>query len=76
MRNYDATAWLNAQTIDYLAPQLYWAFDDPEDTNDDGQDYGLLAPWWADIASANSRHLYPGHAVYKSDANTYWDPSR
>lgn len=47
----DAIAWLQGQYIDYLTPQLYWAFGG-------GQDYGKLQPWWADSASANGRHLY------------------
>jgi hypothetical protein len=34
-----------------------------------GQDYGKLAPWWAD--QVNGRHLYPGHGLYRSDATTY-----
>ncbi len=58
----DALAWLGAETIDYLVPQLYWAFGG-------GQDYAKLAPWWA--GQMNGRHLYPGHGVYRSDANTF-----
>lgn len=58
----DALAWLDAQTIDYIAPQLYWAFGG-------GQDYGSLAPWWA--AQTNGRHIYTGHGLYRSDPNTF-----
>ena len=58
----DALAWLDAQTIDYIAPQLYWAFGG-------SQDYGTLAPWWA--ARTNGRHIYTGHGVYRSDPNTF-----
>jgi len=54
----DAMAWLHAKSIDYINPQLYWAFDG-------GQDYGKLMPWWADSAGANGRHMYVGHAVYR-----------
>ncbi|MEM9997841.1 MAG: family 10 glycosylhydrolase, partial [Bacteroidota bacterium] len=53
----DPLAWLNGQTIDYLAPQLYWAFGG-------GQDYGKLAPWWAN--RGNDRHIYPGLGVYRT----------
>ena len=53
----DAIAWLQAQSIDYVTPQLYWAFGG-------GQDYGKLQPWWADSASANGRHLYTGNAPF------------
>lgn len=58
----DATAWLNAQTVDYLVPQLYWDFDG-------GQDYARLAPWWASVR--NERHLYMGLGLYKSDSRTF-----
>lgn len=58
----DATAWLDAETIDYVTPQLYWAFGG-------GQDYAKLAPWWASVR--NQRHLYTGHGLYRSDPNTF-----
>ena len=58
----DALAWLDAQTIDYIAPQLYWAFGG-------GQDYATLAPWWA--SQTNGRHIYTGHGLYRSDPNTF-----
>jgi len=51
----DALAWLRAQTIDYLTPQLYWRFGG-------NQDYGKLMPWWA--SQVNGRHLYPGLAPF------------
>ncbi|NNF03177.1 MAG: family 10 glycosylhydrolase, partial [Rhodothermales bacterium] len=57
----DAVHWLGFETIDYLAPQLYWPFGG-------GQDFGLLADWWASVS--NGRHIYPGLAAYKVDAVT------
>lgn len=54
----DALAWLRARSIDYLTPQLYWAFGG-------GQDYGKLMPWWADSVAAYGRHFYTGNATYK-----------
>ncbi len=54
----DAITWLQRKYIDYLAPQLYWAFGG-------GQDYARLQPWWADSAAANGRHLYTGNATYR-----------
>ncbi len=53
----DAVAWLDARTVDYVAPQLYWPFGG-------GQDYGKLQPWWA--SQAFSRHLYVGQAAYRA----------
>lgn len=58
----DATAWLRDQTIDYLAPQLYWQFGG-------GQDFGLLAPWWA--GQRNDRHMYIGIGLYKADSRSF-----
>ena len=52
----DALAWLNAQIVDYVTPQLYWPFGG-------GQDYGKLLPWWA--SKTNGRHLYAGQAAYR-----------
>jgi len=53
----DPLAWIDEKIIDYLAPQLYWQFDGP-------QDYGKLLPWWA--SQVDDRHLYPGQALYRS----------
>ncbi len=58
----DAVTWLDEQVIDYLAPQLYWEFGG-------GQDYGKLAPWWAE--QRNSRHIYPGLAYYRVGQTTF-----
>jgi len=54
----DAMTWLRSKSIDYINPQLYWAFGG-------NQDYAKLMPWWADSAGANGRHMYVGHAVYR-----------
>ena len=58
----DAVTWLDEQVIDYLAPQLYWEFGG-------GQDYGKLAPWWAE--QRNGRHIYPGLAYYRVGQTTF-----
>ncbi|MDX1430146.1 MAG: FlgD immunoglobulin-like domain containing protein, partial [Rhodothermales bacterium] len=58
----DPVEWMNQQWLDYLTPQLYWAFGG-------GQDYAKLAPWWESVR--NERHLYPGHGLYRSDRNTF-----
>ncbi|GAB5519669.1 MAG: family 10 glycosylhydrolase [Rhodothermales bacterium] len=50
----DAVNWMDQQWLDYLSPQLYWAFGG-------GQDYGALARWWE--SKRNDRHLYPGHWI-------------
>ena len=77
----DALAWLDAGTIDYLAPQLYWSSQRSIDTNGDGvpdvfneQRFTTLAPWWAEQAATAGRHLYPGLAAYRS-GNPGYGPS-
>ncbi|MBN2417313.1 family 10 glycosylhydrolase [bacterium] len=54
----DAIAWLREQSIDYLAPQLYWPFGG-------GQDYGKLLPWWGSQVGTFDRHLYPGQGAHR-----------
>ena len=60
----DPTAWLEAGTVDYLVPQLYWAFGG-------GQDYAKLAPWWAERTGETGRHLYTGHGLYRAERATF-----
>lgn len=66
----DAVAWLQAQDIDYLAPQLYWSSQRSFDADGDGdldfnrQRFTTLAPWWASVR--NGRHIYPGVAAYRA----------
>lgn len=64
----DPIAWLEAKTIDYLTPQLYWEFNR---FGPYGTDYGALATWWSERTSENGLHLYPGHGLYRSDRNTF-----
>jgi len=57
----DPMAWLKNQSVDYLAPQLYWPFGG-------GQDYATLNNWWSDSTSSYNRHLYVGQAAYKASS--------
>ena len=57
----DAVTWLQNGWVDYLTPQLYWPFGG-------NQDYGKLAPWWAEQAAG--RHLYIGHGLYRAEPET------
>ena len=66
----DPLAWMDAQTVDYLAPQLYWSSQRTIDTDGDGtpdlfnrQRFTTLAPWWGQ--QRNGRHVYPGMAAYR-----------
>lgn len=52
--NADARKWLREGWLDYLAPQLYWRIDAPE------QGYEKLLGWWAD-ENIQHRGLWPGN---------------
>ena len=62
----DAKAWIADESVDYLIPQLYWAFGG-------GQDYAKLAPWWE--TESRNRHMYTGNAVYKMEPSWNWPAS-
>ncbi|MFD2513585.1 family 10 glycosylhydrolase [Pontibacter locisalis] len=55
----DPVTWLENQYVDYISPQLYWQIGG-------AQDYRTLLQWWAGKAYSSSRHLYAGHALYKT----------
>lgn len=61
----DATAWLNAGKVDYLAPQLYWKITG-------AQDYVALSKWWNDQAKASGKQLYISQAYYKMTDTNNW----
>lgn len=54
----DPLAWLEAGSVDYLTPQLYWP-------TGGAQDFETLTNWWADQCFDNNRHLYPAHGIYR-----------
>ena len=58
----DPLAWLEAGSVDYLTPQLYWP-------TGGSQDFETLANWWADQCFANNRHLYTAHGLYRFSNN-------
>jgi uncharacterized lipoprotein YddW (UPF0748 family) len=59
----DARKWLADGSVDYLAPQLYWRIDPPQ------QSYPVLLDWWI-AQSTKGRHVWPGLAAYR-----LWDGS-
>src|SRR5207248_2461325 len=59
----DSRKWLANGWVDYLAPQLYWGSDGPD------QSYPVLLEWWA-AQNARSRHLWPGNDLTK--VGTQW----
>ncbi|MFD9245267.1 glycoside hydrolase family 10 protein [Streptomyces sp. NPDC059556] len=56
----DTRGWVRQGWLDYIAPQVYWHIGLPV------ADYGVLAPWWADVVRGTDTQLWIGQAVYKS----------
>lgn len=54
----DIRKWLNEGSLDYVAPQLYWPVQPPE------QSYPVLLQWWVE-ENLKGRHVWPGLALYK-----------
>lgn len=61
----DATAWLEAGTVDYLAPQTYWKITG-------AQDYVALTKWWNDQVKAKNKQLYLSQAYYRMTDGSGW----
>ena len=55
----DAKAWINGGYIDYICPQIYWAF------NTKAARYDVLVRWWSALVDGTDVDLYIGHAAYK-----------
>ncbi len=58
----DAVNWLTNKKVDYLTPQVYWAFARTQ------APYGTLVPWWQTVL--NGRHLYVGHGAYNMSSTS------
>ena len=66
----DSRKWLVNGWLDYLAPQLYWAIDPPE------QSFPVLLRWWAE-QNPKGRNLCPGMdstKVGRSQSRRGWQP--
>lgn len=59
----DVRKWLHEGWLDYLAPQLYWPIQPPE------QSYPVLLQWWVE-QNRKGRHIWPGLATYRVAAST------
>jgi uncharacterized lipoprotein YddW (UPF0748 family) len=65
----DARKWLQNGWVDYLAPQLYWRIDPPQ------QSFPALLDWWL-AQNTSGRHVWPGLATYRAyAAATPWPVS-
>ncbi|MEX0680099.1 MAG: family 10 glycosylhydrolase [Balneolales bacterium] len=55
----DGQAWLEAQSIDYINPQLYF------EIGNDQADYASMLAYWTEAAYNNRRYIYAGLSPYK-----------
>ena len=60
----DILLWLKKGWIDYVAPQLYWEFTQPN------APYGVLLDWWS--KHTYGKHCYIGLGVYRAGSNAAW----
>lgn len=54
----DPVAWMEAGTVDYISPQLYWK------TTSSGQDYDVLCPWWSKLAKTMTDRRTDGKKIH------------
>jgi uncharacterized lipoprotein YddW (UPF0748 family) len=66
----DARKWLREGWLDYVAPQLYWKIDAPQ------QPYGPLLDWWIG-ENAKGRAVWPGNFTSRllPEAKSGWEAS-
>ncbi len=55
----DAAAWINGGYVDYIAPQLYWKFDNS------AARFDTLVRWWNTLCDSTGVDLYISHGVYR-----------
>lgn len=61
----DPVAWLEAGTIDYISPQLYWK------TNHKTNPFGPMTKWWSYVSKHFGRHHYASHSIsFLNSSNT------
>lgn len=65
----DPLAWMNAKTIDFISPQIYWL------TTSSSSPFGPLSKWWSYAAKEMGVHFYASHSVDyigSSDTQSNW----
>lgn len=55
----DTLAWIEAGTVDYVIPQIYWEIGHP------AADFATLTDWWIEQVAGTDVALYIGIAAYK-----------
>ncbi len=62
----DTRLWVKDEILDYIAPQIYWTFDNQ------AAPYGDLVEWWSDVVTGTDVKLYIGHALYMAGGSGSW----
>ena len=61
--------WIEAGWIDYIVPQVYWAF------NDALSPFDVVTTWWNDVVAGTKTKLYIGLGLYLYEEDQMWqDP--
>lgn len=60
----DVLLWLQKGWIDYVAPQIYWEFSQPN------APFEPILKWWNE--NSYGRHCYVGLGIYKAGSNVAW----
>ncbi len=62
----DSRLWIKSGWVDYIIPQLYWAFDHKIAA------YAALCRWWCGCVAGTPVKLYISHAVYMLGSSSAW----
>ena len=61
----DPLAWLNAGSVDFISPQIYWT------TTASASPFGPISKWWSMVGDHFGRHFYVSHSIsFLASANT------
>jgi uncharacterized lipoprotein YddW (UPF0748 family) len=60
----DIVLWLKNNWIDYVAPQIYWEFEQK------AAPYQTVLDWWS--KHSYGKNCYIGLGIYKAGSNVYW----
>lgn len=64
-QNADSLAWIRGGYIDYIAPQIYWTFENKR------AGYQTLVDWWSNQLRGSKVKLYIGHDIEKYGQSSY-----
>ena len=60
----DILLWLKKDWIDYVAPQIYWEFEQKN------APYQIILDWWS--THTYGKNCYIGLGIYKAGSNAFW----